>query len=201
LTPNPPLQRDASPASRLRAPELARYASPNPSPLSSYEVVANRLCAAPRTALPHRSTTARIFLVEPKASGPQTGPALLWQGVGVNRLMPHRPSCPPRRPVEHRAGVPCAVRAKARYLCRLAIVKPRRYRATNNRNPAQGAALVGHANREPMPHHRPTVAVQVPHKLVGGFEVSWHDAERHNPPINPDLRQKPAKAGYLARWA
>ena len=72
-------------------PLAQRYASPNPSPLSSYEVIANRLCAASFAAVPHCRTTARIFLVEPKTSGPQTGPAFFRQGVGKNRVMPKRP--------------------------------------------------------------------------------------------------------------
>ncbi len=65
--PNPSLKRDRPQAD---GPLALRYTSPNPSPLSSYEVVANWLRGAPFAAVPHCCTPARIFLVEPKTSSP-----------------------------------------------------------------------------------------------------------------------------------
>lgn len=146
-----------------------RYASPNPSPFPSNQVIANRLRSASRPVVPHRCTAASVFLVKSKTSGPQTGPAFFRQCVGVNRLAPHRPRCPSRRSVKHRAGVWRAVRAKAGYLCCLAVVQPWRYRPSNNRNTAQCAGLIGCTNRKTVSNYRPAVAVQFPHKLVCGF--------------------------------
>jgi len=166
-------------AGELGAGVVKGYASPNPSPFPSYEVIANRLRAASFAAMPHCRTAARIFLVEPKTSGPQTGPAFFWQGVGKNRVMPKRPRCFPRCAVEHRASVSCTIGAKTRYLCRRAIVKPWRYWAANNRNPAQRPGFIFHAYRKLVANHGAAVPVQSAHKIICGLQVSRHNSQFH----------------------
>ena len=184
----------------------SRYASPSPSPLSSYEVIANRLCAAPFAAVPHCSTTARVFLVEPKTSGPQTCPAFFRQGVGKNRVMPKRPRCFPRSPVEHRASVPCSIGAKARYLCRRSVVKSWRYRPANNRHAAQCSGFILNAYRKLVANNRAAVPVQSAHKLIRGLQVSWHNSQfhrwskaRHNITVEATCRIKPRQSPHLQR--
>jgi len=157
-------------------------------------------------AVPHCSTTARVFLVEPKTSGPQTGPAFFWQGVGKNRVMPKRPRCFSRCAVEHRASVSCAIGAKARYLGGCAIVKPWRYRPANNRHAAQRSGFVFHAYRKLVSNHRAAVPVQSAHKLIRGFKVGRHNSQfhqwskvRHNITVEATCRIKPRQSPHLQR--
>ena len=157
----------------------SRYASPNPPPLSADEIIANGLSGPSGPVVPHRGATARALFVEPESSGSQAGPAFIRQGVGVNRLHAHRSRRTPRRPVQHRAGIPRAVRAKPGNLGREAVVQARRYWPANNRNPAQRAGLVGYANSEAVPNHRAAVPVQFAHKLVRGFQVGGHYSQFH----------------------
>jgi hypothetical protein len=125
-----------APCWRRNLPAQAIHRLSDPTPFSAYQIIADRLRSATWPVMPHCRTTSRIVFVEPKSSGPQTGPAFTRQGIGKNRVMPERPSCPPRRAVKHRTRIACTISAKARYLCRSPVVESRRDRPANNRHPA-----------------------------------------------------------------
>lgn len=161
---------------------MATYSSTpsaDPPPFPADEIIANRLSGAAWPVVPHRCTSTRIFLVESKSSGPQAGPALFWQGVGVDWFMAHCSRSFPRSSIKHRAGVPCPVSAQPRDLGRHAIVKPRSYWPPDNRHTAQNPVIVRDSNCEPMPNNRPAVPVHPANKLIRCFQVGWHDSQSH----------------------
>jgi len=73
------------------------------------------------------------------------------------------PAC---RTVENGTGVSRSVSAEARNLCSLAIVKPCRYRPSNNSYSNQHPIVIDNANRKLMANHWSAVPVQSRHESV-----------------------------------
>src|SRR5688572_23996264 len=97
-----------------RSPLYLHGESCGPPPFAADQVVADWLHFATVPVVPHGRAAARVVLVQLESSRPQACAAFLGQRVGKDAVVAHSPRGLPASAVEHRGGVPGAVRADPR---------------------------------------------------------------------------------------